>query len=119
MSTQIWMTLIDEQTQIEGTLQVSGEAHLYGKVKGRVIGTKDSLVVVQESGLIEGEVEANDLVVSGTILGNIHAKNRVVVEATGKVIGDISTPRLIVRPGALLQGKSSTAGRSNTDSTTM
>lgn len=119
MNTQVWMTTIDEQTQIEGKLRIEGEAHLYGRIKGRLIGANDSLIVIQESGLIEGEIEACDLVISGTVLGNIHAKNRVVIEGTGKVIGDISSPRLVVRPGALLQGKSSTAGRSTVESTTM
>ena len=44
------------------------------------------------------------MVVSGTVVGNIHASGQVVLHKTARVDGDISSPSLVVEEGATLNG---------------
>jgi cytoskeletal protein CcmA (bactofilin family) len=43
--------------------------------------------------------------ISGTVVGNVTATDRIDLQATGSVEGDISSPRLVMVEGAVVKGK--------------
>jgi cytoskeletal protein CcmA (bactofilin family) len=55
---------------------------------------------VGEGGVVDGEIDAATLVVAGTVVGKIRARERVLVEATGVVRGHVDASTLEVRAGA-------------------
>jgi cytoskeletal protein CcmA (bactofilin family)/DNA-directed RNA polymerase subunit RPC12/RpoP len=62
-------------------------------------------IEVGKTGHVSAKVRARELVVFGTVRGEVVALDRVEVAATGKVFADVSTPRLSIEPGAVLVGR--------------
>jgi len=103
--TETHINILAEGTRVQGTLQVEGVARVHGTLDGRLQANPGSTVILAESGLIEGGVSADTLVVDGCIRGDIEATTRVVVSPTGRVIGNIKTPSLTIEFGAYFEGK--------------
>ena len=97
-------TYIGEQTFFEGTLTSKENLSIYGNVKGSI--ECQGRVVVGESGKVEADVTANDVVVSGKIVGNVTAKSKLEMSPTGVIQGDIKTSRLIMEDGGKFDGHS-------------
>lgn len=97
---------LDEGTELTGDLRFSDILHFHGKLKGRII--SDGELVVGESGIIEGDIEVGVLTLSGTLHGNILAKQKVHFLSTSRMHGDVSTPILKVDEGANWEGSINT-----------
>ena len=97
---------LDDGTELIGDLRFSDILHFHGKLKGRII--SDGELVVGESGIIEGDVEVGVLTLSGTLCGNIVAKQKVHFLSTGCMQGDVCTPILKVDEGARWEGSINT-----------
>jgi len=98
------VTRIAQGIQIKGEL--SGRTDLY--VDGRVEGTirlSQSNVTVGPNGRVSADVEAREIVVRGTVKGNLLGRERVVLGSTGDVHGNVTTQRLTIEEGARLQGR--------------
>ncbi len=95
-------TYIGEQTSFEGTLSSKDNISIYGGVKGKI--ECQGRVVIGESGNIEADVMANDVMVSGKITGNVMAKNRLEISPSGILQGDVKTSRMIMQDGSKFDG---------------
>jgi cytoskeletal protein CcmA (bactofilin family) len=85
--------------------EVSGAESLY--VDGRIEGTvnfADSRVTVGRSGVIVADINAKEVVIMGTVTGNIHCTDRLDIRSEGSLTGDVVTPRICVEDGAVLKG---------------
>lgn len=74
-----------------------------GEINGDVT-TKGDLVIGKD-GIVTGNVIANNLNLGGKVTGNVDIVNKLVIEANGKLIGDISTKLLAMDETAIIQGK--------------
>ena len=85
--------------------QIKGKGAL--QIDGQFIGTLDldDMVVVGESGQIEGDVHSKLVLVHGKIKGNVTASDKVTINARGTMIGDITAPRVVVSDGAIFKGR--------------
>lgn len=86
----------------EGKFYISGSLKIDGKFEGE-IKTEDALVV-GETGKVKTNISAKDVVIAGTMIGNIAAENEVRLEKSGKLLGDINAPVLYIQPGVVAQG---------------
>ena len=86
----------------EGKFYISGSLRIDGKFEGE-IKTEDELVV-GETGKVKTNISAKNVLVAGTMIGNITAENEVRLDKSGKVLGDIHTPVLHLTPGVVAQG---------------
>ena len=59
---------------------------------------------VGPSGVIEADVEAENINIGGSVQGNLIAQNKVEIIASGKMVGDIKAPRVVVAEGAHFKG---------------
>lgn len=96
-------TFIGEDTTIEGTIITKSSLRIDGTVVGGVIA--EGTVVLSESGHIQGNVMAENIIVSGIVDGNMEIKDKVNIEPTGEVYGDITTSRILVDEESVFQGK--------------
>ena len=87
----------------EGKFYISGSLRIDGKFEGEI--KTDNELVVGESGKVKTDIVAKRVVVAGTLIGNIIASEEVNLLETGRVLGNISTPRLIVEPGVVTEGQ--------------
>ena len=92
-----------ENLVIEGTLVGDGQVIVNGRFNG-IIESLGS-VTVAPRGRAEAAFHAAAVVVSGKVLGNISADERIELEATADVTGDLSAPRVLIREGAKITGR--------------
>jgi cytoskeletal protein CcmA (bactofilin family) len=95
--------LIGEGSVFEGRFLVKGSIRIEGKFQGD-IRTEDQLIIAP-GGKVKTDIIARRVVVGGTLIGNIKATEEVNLLETGKVYGNITTPKLSVEPGVLTEGK--------------
>ena len=90
--------------QIKG--QVSGDEDLQidGKVDGP-ISLRGHELIVGSTAELNSEIHAGEVVVSGKVVGNVHARGRVDIKKDGSVSGDISTARISIEDGAHFKGR--------------
>ena len=85
--------------------EVSGAESLY--IDGRIEGTinfADSRVTIGRNAVIVANVTAKEVVVMGTVTGNIHCTDRLDIRSEGSLTGDVVTPRVSVEDGAVVKG---------------
>jgi len=100
-------SLIGATTSVTGSIEFSGGLRIDGTVKGSVHcvdGEKGGMLVVSESGRIEGEVRAGHLVVAGRIEGPVCAANLIELQPKARIAGDVRYHALEMHHGAVVEG---------------
>lgn len=96
------VTIIGESVQVRGNLSGDEDLHVLGRVEGSL--DLERTLVVAESGVVKAEVTVKNAVISGVVVGNIHARESVEITREGRMVGDISSPRVIIVDGASFRG---------------
>ncbi len=96
---------LDAGSHIKGELHFDDTFRVDGKITGQVHSKGD--LVVGEGGVVEGEVSAGRVFVSGTVRGKMSAHQRVEICAGGKVFAEVSTAALVIEDGAVFEGQCS------------
>ena len=97
------MANIGKSITIKGDLTGSEDIVVEGTVEGKVDFPQNQLTI-GANGTAKAEITAKTIVVIGRVTGNVHGTERVEIQATGVVEGDVSAPRLVVAEGAVLNG---------------
>jgi cytoskeletal protein CcmA (bactofilin family) len=95
-------------TEFKGVLSFEGTIRVDGKVDGEII-SKDTLIA-SDGAFLQGEIAVGTLILSGKIVGNINAGQKVHLLAPANVQGNIKTPKLIIEEGVTFDGKCEMAG---------
>jgi len=96
-------TIVGADVKIKGNFKSPSNIQIFGQVKGRV--NSESDVLVGEGARVEGGIKGKQVTVSGEIIGNIEALERLEITSQGILQGDIKTPDLVIQSGAKLTGK--------------
>ena len=97
------MANIGKSITINGDLTGEEDLVIEGKVEGKVT-LPNSQLTIGANGTIKAEVSAKSVVVVGRVSGNVRGTERVEIQATGIVEGDVIAPRLVVAEGAVVNG---------------
>jgi len=99
-------TLVGNNTVIEGDVVFSGGLHVDGCIKGNVIAERNSLSVLtlSDNGRIEGEVRVPHVILNGSVEGDVHAMDRIVLASKAKVTGDVYYVLIEMAIGASVNG---------------
>jgi cytoskeletal protein CcmA (bactofilin family) len=89
---------------IKGELSASEDLTLYGYMEGTIT-LPDNTLSVGPHANIRASISAKAVVIMGTVTGNVTAKERIEIRATGSVTGDLATPGLVVAERGRLNGK--------------
>ena len=100
-------TLIGPASRVHGDLEFAGGLHLDGSIAGNVRAdpSESSNLSVSETGSIEGNVEASNVMLNGSVRGDIVARERVVLGATARVQGNVYYGVIEMTLGAQIMGK--------------
>src|SRR5882757_2202082 len=100
-------TLIGKASRVHGDLEFAGGLHLDGSIAGNVRAepVEGSSLSISETGFIEGNVEAGNVMLNGTVRGDIVARERVVLGATARVQGNVYYGIIEMTLGAQIMGK--------------
>jgi cytoskeletal protein CcmA (bactofilin family) len=96
-------TIVGQTIVINGNLEGDEDLTVQGRIEGSINLTRT--IIIEPSGAVKAEVSVNNAIVSGVMVGNLTATDSVEVTETGRMVGDISAPRVIIVEGALFKGK--------------
>lgn len=101
-------TVIGPSATWRGTLRSDGGVRVEGRFEGciEVAGN----VVVAESGMVDGDIIARDVIIGGIVRGDVEGAGRLEVLSTGQLIGDITVSSFMIDEGGLFEGISRLKG---------
>ncbi len=97
--------VLEVDASMQGTLTFKDPVNLRinGNFEG-ILDTKGTLSI-GEKAVVKANIRGEAIQISGEVIGDVRADREIRVESTGRLIGDVETPRLSVAAGAVLQGK--------------
>ncbi len=107
------VTIISEGVIIEGKLTSKGNVRIDGTVNGNL--QVSGNVTVGKPGFVKGEVSGQMIIHGGKIEGTLRANEKVVLEGSSILNGDIFTKILVVEEGAVFDGNSSMSSKERTN----
>ena len=100
-------TAIGENCTIDGDITFDKTIEIYGKIAGTVKiaeNTTKAMLVVKKSGVVEGDVFGDDVVIEGEIVGNVSSKNKITIKNSAFVSGNVYYDILDMHGGATVNG---------------
>ena len=100
-------TLIGRSANVQGDVEFAGGLHVDGRITGNVRATAGlpASLSISEHGVVEGSVEAQNVVLNGRINGDIFGSGRVVLGAKARVQGNVHYGEIEMALGAEIVGK--------------
>lgn len=106
-------TLIGTDTILEGNIETQGSIRIDGKVKGDIKVAGD--LFIGDKAVINGNIYANNAVLSGTLEGNIRTTGVLKLNSTARLYGDIEVRSFVTDEGAIFSGKCSMLESNDSD----
>jgi cytoskeletal protein CcmA (bactofilin family) len=100
-------TLISPKTEIVGDIKFKGGLQIEGTIKGNLIAEANSGAVVRisDSGRVEGQINAPNIVVNGTVVGDLYAGEYIELAKKARIQGDVYYHMMEMVLGAEVNGK--------------
>jgi cytoskeletal protein CcmA (bactofilin family) len=89
--------------EITGDIAFSDRLQVDGRVSGKVTSESGTLII-GESGELDAKIDVGVCVIHGALNGNLTSRTKVEIRRTGRVVGDVMTPVLLVEEGASFNG---------------
>src|SRR5579871_1528813 len=94
---------IGKAVKIVGQIYSKEELYVDGDLEGTLEALENKLTVGR-NGTVHASVKAREVVVMGTIQGNVEAAEKIEIRKDAKLVGDIRTARIIIEDGAYFKG---------------
>ncbi len=104
-------TIIGGNSEIKGTIASKSTIRIDGKLEGGISNAEG--VIVGEHGEVNGNINAQSVMVSGKIEGNVSCSNTLEILPEAQIYGDIQTPVLTISEGAIFEGNCTMAKEKN------
>ncbi len=96
-------TIIGIGAECNGDFKSDSSIRIDGTVNGNVI--VENTVIVGASGVINGDINAQMVIIGGEVYGNLNVPEKVELTSTARVLGDITTNGLVIDEKAIFQGR--------------
>jgi cytoskeletal protein CcmA (bactofilin family) len=95
--------VLTSDVEVKGNLKFSGELTFDGKLDGEI--NTDGVLNLGDSAVVNGNINAQSVVVRGKINGNINAKEKIDIKAKTELFGDVRAAKLAIEEGVTFVGK--------------
>ena len=85
---------LGKDTEFEGKLSFTGAVRVDGRFSGEIF--TEGTLIVGETAVVESDIQASHIIISGEVHGNIHAP--------GKVFGNIQAKTVTIDEGVVFEG---------------
>lgn len=92
-------------SRVEGKLSFEGSVRIDGQIEGDI--SAQDTVIIGRNAEVTAQIHAATVVVEGRVNGDVTARQRVELRSPAKLVGNLSTPALIIHEGAVFEGKCS------------
>lgn len=99
-------SLIAQSTHVVGSLSYQEGLRIDGDVQGDVFAHEDcpSILVISESASVTGQIQADHIIINGTVKGPVLARHILELQPKARIVGDVSYRTLEMHQGALIAG---------------
>jgi cytoskeletal protein CcmA (bactofilin family) len=97
-----YATYIDETASFEGKFSFSGAVLLNGRLHGEIV--SNDMLVVGDKGVVNATIHAGTVQISGEVVGNVYATERVELGGSARMFGNVDAPVVIIEDGAVFEG---------------
>lgn len=94
---------LNSDVEIKGNLKFAGELTFDGKLDGEI--QTEGTLHLGDSAVINGNINAQTVIVRGKITGNIVAKEKIEIKSKAELFGDIKSSKLVIEEGVTFVGK--------------
>ena len=95
--------VLSSDVEIKGNLKFTGELTFEGKLDGEI--HTDGQLNLGDSAAVNGNINAQSVVVRGKVNGNIVAKEKIEIKSKAELFGDIRAAKLVIEEGVTYVGK--------------
>jgi len=88
---------------LKGELSANEDLLIEGQFEGTV-NLQDHCLTIGTNGRVKAEIEARQVIILGSVNGNINAREKIEVRRTGNVMGDLSSASIAIEEGAYFKG---------------
>lgn len=110
-STTQSINIINEGTLIKGDVTANGDIRIDGELIGNI--EAKGRLVIGPNGKVDGEIDCNNIEVSGYIKGKVKVSEMLTMKASAKIYGDLVAGKLSVEPGSMFTGTCSMGDSNN------
>ena len=97
-------SLLSRNVNIDGEIQGEENLHVDGHINGAIKLNGD--ILIGSSGIVEAEIEANNIVIQGRVTGNVVARQQLEIQSSGSLVGDCTARSIDIKEGAIFEGRS-------------
>ena len=94
---------IGKSVTIKGELSGNEDLYIDGQVEG-MIEVREHNLTIGPNGRVQANVNAKQVVLHGSLKGNVRAVDRVDIRKTGSLVGDVVAARVMIEDGASIKG---------------
>jgi cytoskeletal protein CcmA (bactofilin family) len=96
------VTVIGESLRIQGTLTSNEEIVVNGELSGQL--HMNHRLTIGAKGKVEAGVQAKEVIIAGSVKGNVDAVERITLRAGANLVGDVKTAGIVIEDGAYFKG---------------
>jgi cytoskeletal protein CcmA (bactofilin family) len=96
-------SILGENTHLKGIFTIKGPLRIDGNFQGKI--NSSGRVIIGKTGRAESMIVAKNVIVGGTVKGDIIAEEKVLVLKSGEVIGNIYSNSVNMEDGVIFNGK--------------
>src|ERR1700735_1297335 len=95
-------TVFGKSMKIIGEVTSDEELYLDGDLDGKL--NLRNRLTVGPNGKVNANIKAQEIIVFGTIKGNVESESRVSLRTGASIVGDIKTAGIVIEDGAYFKG---------------
>ena len=96
------LSIIAAGMHFVGDLQGPGLIKIDGRIDGSISGARQ--IIVGRDGAVRGNVHATEVILAGSVDGTVIGNERVELQGTSTLNGDVHTRLIVVNEGARING---------------
>jgi cytoskeletal protein CcmA (bactofilin family) len=104
-------SILGENTTLKGIYMIKGPLRIDGNFYGKIEST--GKVIIGKSGRAESTIIAKNVIIGGTIKGDVYSEDKVLILKTGEIIGNIYSCAITMEDGVIFNGKCKILNKDN------
>jgi len=96
-------TVFGEDTEFFGELTFKKSLQINGSFEGEISST--GYLVVGDGATVRANIKAKNVILMGTVYGNVEAASGIEIHPNGRLFGNIRTAKLKIADGVVFEGK--------------
>ena len=96
------LTVIGETLRIQGNLTSNEEIVVNGELSGQL--QMNHRLTIGAKGKVDAGVQAKEVIIAGSVKGNVDAVERITLRAGANLVGDVKTAGIVIEDGAYFKG---------------